>query len=92
MADLRVVDAEKLDADLLNISNAIDAVTGHGYSLLFPEEFVSELQNYKDQLEIDLTNLADAIQAKTGTEGTMFFPDDFIYAIENMEVWEGGAY
>lgn len=45
MADLRVVDAEKLDADLLNISNAIRELTGHGYSLSFPEEFVSELQN-----------------------------------------------
>ena len=45
MANYKLVDAEKLDADLQTIADAIKAKTGDNSPLAFPGEFVSEIAN-----------------------------------------------
>lgn len=45
MADLKVVDAEQLEGDLIWIADAIRQVTGSGEILQFPDDFANALNN-----------------------------------------------
>ena len=45
MADLKVVDAEQLEADLTYIADTIRQVTDSSEMLLFPDDFVNALLN-----------------------------------------------
>ena len=45
MANLRVVDADVLEADLTSVADTIRAVTGSEEMLQFPDGFVDALNN-----------------------------------------------
>lgn len=63
MANYKLVDAEKLDADLQTIADAIKAKTGDNSTLVFPTDFAAEIANITGGGGGSADNILDNVSA-----------------------------